>query len=93
MPGLQERIRSLRRFKAQILLPRVFREIKNKRSPHMNFENILNYKTAVAVFKKWLRDGLINASEFSAIETKTAEKYGLNSSSIYRTIHLTSPGN
>ena len=46
-------------------------------------EAILRYKTAAAVFKKWLAEGLITDGEFSAIHTMVAEKYGLSSCSIF----------
>ena len=46
-------------------------------------EAIMHYTAAVAVFKKWLKAGIITAAEFTVISTKTGEKYGLNSTSIY----------
>ena len=51
-------------------------------------EAILRYKTAMTVFKNWLADGLISREELLAIDTITAEKYGLSLSSIYRGIDL-----
>jgi hypothetical protein len=49
-------------------------------------EAIMHYKAAVAIFKKWLETGLISEEEFAIIDTITGEKYGLNSTSIYREI-------
>ena len=46
--------------------------------------SILLYKTTVAVFEKWLEQGLISYDEFLVIEVSLAEKYGLSSHSIYR---------
>jgi len=46
-------------------------------------EAVMRYKAAVAVFKKWLESGLISTEEFAIIHTKTAEKYGINSTSIF----------
>jgi len=45
---------------------------------------VLRYKTAMSLFQKWFADGVINADELLAIDTKLAEKYGLSSGSIYR---------
>ena len=45
---------------------------------------VLRYKTAMSLFQKWFADGVINAEELLAIDTKLAEKYGLDSCSIYR---------
>ena len=47
-------------------------------------ESVLCYKAAMAVFKKWLADGLMSADELRVIDTIIAEKYGLYSTSIYR---------
>ena len=45
---------------------------------------VMRYKAAVAVFSKWLSDGLISGDEFIEIDTMIATKYGLSLSSIYR---------
>ena len=45
---------------------------------------VLNYKTAMSVFKSWREAGLISEEELLKIDTITAEKYGLSLSSIYR---------
>lgn len=44
---------------------------------------IMHYTAAVAVFRKWLELGIICPDEFNTISTKTGEKYGLNSTSIF----------
>ena len=49
-------------------------------------EAITHYKAAIAVFRKWLESGFITADDFVIISTMAAEKYGLNSTSIYREI-------
>jgi hypothetical protein len=43
----------------------------------------MHYKAALAVFKKWLQREIITAEDFAIISTKTAEKYGISSTSIY----------
>jgi uncharacterized membrane protein len=45
---------------------------------------IIHYKTATAVFRKWLADGHITEEELTQIDTIIAGKYGLSSCSIYR---------
>ena len=49
---------------------------------------VLNYKTAMSVFKSWREAGLISEEELLAIDTITAEKYGLSLTSIYRETDL-----
>jgi len=44
---------------------------------------VMRYAAAVAVFRKWLEAGIIRPDEFNIISTKTGEKYGLSSTSIY----------
>jgi len=51
-------------------------------------EEVISYKTSVSIFKKWLREGVITADDYSVIETKIAEKYSLSSGSIYRENNL-----
>jgi len=46
-------------------------------------EAIMHYKAAVAVFKQWLAADIITEEEFAIINTKTAEDYGINSTSIF----------
>ncbi len=51
----------------------------------MNKERgIIYYTAALAVFRKWLAEGIITEEELIKIETMIAEKYGLSSCSIYR---------
>jgi len=45
---------------------------------------IIHYRTAVAVFRKWLAEGIITEDELLKIDTLIAQKYGLSSCSIYR---------
>ena len=46
-------------------------------------EAIFRYKTAMALFKNWRKEGVISSSDLSEISTILAEKYGLSSYSIY----------
>ena len=46
-------------------------------------DSILRYKTSMAVFKKWLDEGVITKGDFRAIGTTLADKYGLSSCSIF----------
>ena len=48
--------------------------------------NIVVYLDAIAPFKRMLKLGLITPEEYIKIEEKLYQKYGLNSSSIYRQI-------
>ena len=48
------------------------------------FQKLLLYRTTMAAVKNMLEKGLISAEEYAIIDTKIAEKYGLNSSTIYR---------
>ena len=45
---------------------------------------VLRYETAMAVFKRWVRDGLISKEELEQIDTMIAKRYGLSLGSIYR---------
>jgi hypothetical protein len=47
-------------------------------------DSVMLYKTTVAVFKKWLEQGLISHDEYVVIDAIIAEKYGLSLCSIYR---------
>lgn len=47
---------------------------------------IIHYQTAISVFKKWLKEGIIRYEDFIRIEAVIAQKYGLTSRSIYRII-------
>ena len=46
-------------------------------------DGILRYKTAMAVFKCWLAEGVISDAEMLEIDTILAHKYGLSSCSIF----------
>ena len=50
------------------------------------YQNIFNYKNAMAQAKKLLESGVINKEEYSDIDTMMAEKYGISSCSIFREI-------
>ena len=47
-------------------------------------ESVLNYKTAMAVFKSWHNNGTITDADLRLLEAKLADKYGLSNRSIYR---------
>jgi hypothetical protein len=44
---------------------------------------VLRYKSAVAVFRKWLSEEIVTPDEFQKICTMAAEKHGISSASIY----------
>ena len=44
----------------------------------------IHYRTAMAVFRKWLAEGIITEEELTTIGILMAQKYGLPSHSIYR---------
>ena len=46
-------------------------------------DGILRYKTAMAVFKNWLAEGVISDADLVEIDTILAQKYGLSSCSIF----------
>lgn len=48
------------------------------------YDAVISYKSAMAQAKELLLRGIITPGEFSIIETKMSEKYGINSCSIYR---------
>lgn len=48
------------------------------------FRQVLLYRSTMAAVKIMLDQGLITSEEYAIIDTKIAEKYGLNSSTIYR---------
>lgn len=48
------------------------------------FSKIRLYKNTMAWVKLLLKNGTISDEEYAIIDTKIAEKYGLNSSIIYR---------
>ena len=46
-------------------------------------DGILRYKTAMAVFKNWLAEGVISDADLLEIDTILAQKYGLSTCSIF----------
>lgn len=48
------------------------------------FSGLLLYKTVMIQAKSMLANGLITSDEFSIIETKMHEKFGINSDSLFR---------
>ena len=46
-------------------------------------DGILRYKTAMAVFKNWLAEGVLSDADLVEIDTILAQKYGLSSCSIF----------
>ena len=48
------------------------------------YDALTKYKSAMEQAKAMLNKGLITIEEYAIIDTKIAEKYGLNSSTIYR---------
>ena len=55
-------------------------------------EAVIHYNSAMTVFEKWLKAGLISEEEFTEIDTITAAKYGLSLCSIYRRNRLINQG-
>ena len=47
-------------------------------------KKVATYRTAMSIIKEMLRRGLISADDYTKIDTKMAEKYGLKSSTIFR---------
>lgn len=50
------------------------------------FDALLGYKSAMAQARAMREQGLITAEEFTIIETKMCEIYGINFGSLYRDI-------
>lgn len=48
------------------------------------FNALLGYKIAMAQVKAMLNKGLVTTDEYSTIETKMCEKFGINSDSLFR---------
>lgn len=48
------------------------------------YDAIILYKTTMTTVKTMLKQGLISSDDYTIIDTIIAEKYGLNSSVIYR---------
>ena len=53
-----------------------------------NHDAVVRYKTALAVFKKWRADGVINDDDLRVMDNAVAAKYGLPHHSIYREYNL-----
>ena len=49
-----------------------------------SFNTLLHYKSAMAQARIMLSRGLITADEYSAIEQKMCENFGINFDSLYR---------
>jgi len=49
-------------------------------------ENVIEYKISLAVFRNFLKAGLLTSDEFGQAEQILAEKYGLSLCSIFREI-------
>ena len=49
-------------------------------------EKVIAYKISVAVFRNFLKMGIMTANEFVQVERILAEKYGLSLCSIFREI-------
>ena len=47
-------------------------------------ENIIDYKIALAIFRNFLKMGLMTTDEYVQAEQMLAEKYRLSSCSIFR---------
>lgn len=47
-------------------------------------DNIMNYKISIAVFRNFLKMGLMTSEEFGQAEQILAEKFGLSLCSIFR---------
>lgn len=47
-------------------------------------KRVVDYRTVVSVFKSMLKTGIITADEYEKLCVITAEKYGLNSCTIFR---------
>lgn len=52
------------------------------------YNRIRDYKTALAVIREMLSEGIISQEDFSITCTVLAEKYGLRSSTIFAEIDL-----
>ena len=53
-----------------------------------NHDTVVLYKTALAVFKKWRADGVINDDDLRVMDNAVATKYGFSHHSIYREYNL-----
>jgi len=49
-----------------------------------DYENLMNYRVAMAMAEEMLSQGIITKEEYDKAEEKICEKYGINFSSIFR---------
>lgn len=49
-----------------------------------DYENLMNYRVAMAMVEGMLSQGIITEEEFDKVEAKMCEKYCINISSIFR---------
>lgn len=47
------------------------------------YRSIMMYKMMIGVLEKWMQSGIISEEEYLKMNTIIAEKYGLNSCSIF----------
>ena len=47
-------------------------------------EKIKAYRTVMSIIREMLNFGIITTDDYAIIDTKIAEKYGVNSSTIFR---------
>jgi hypothetical protein len=86
LSDLRRIVRSLRQREPQILLAGLFR---GGEDIEMNkYEAIFRYKASMALFHRWLSEGVISTSDLAAMDAALAQKYGLSNKSIYRENNL-----
>lgn len=47
------------------------------------YRSIMMYKMMIGILEKWMQSGIISEEEYLKMNTMIAEKYGLNSYSIF----------
>lgn len=47
------------------------------------YRRIMMYKMMIGILEKWVQSGIISEEEYLKMNTMIAEKYGLNSCSIF----------
>lgn len=47
------------------------------------YHNIMMYKMMICILEKWVQSGIVSEEEYQKMNTMIAEKYGLNSCSIF----------
>lgn len=47
------------------------------------YHNVMMYKMMIYILEKWIRSGIVSEEEYQKMNTIIAEKYGLNSCSIF----------